>query len=76
VADDRHPATTAILRHFEYGHLPVHLTAISQQCARLAGEMVDRLEDGPELEAGLRKLLEAKDCFVRSRIEQARKEGT
>jgi hypothetical protein len=69
---DRHPATVAILRHFEYGHLPVHLAAISQQCARLAYEMADQLTDGPELTAGLRKLLEAKDCFVRAVIEQRR----
>lgn len=27
------------------------------------------LSDGPELTAGLRKLLEAKDCFVRQAIK-------
>lgn len=27
--------------------------------------MIRELPDGPELTAGLRKLLEAKDCFVR-----------
>ena len=31
--------------------------------------MDDFLPDGPEKSAGLRKLLEAKDCFVRSAIE-------
>jgi hypothetical protein len=31
--------------------------------------MVDDLPDGPELTAGLRKLLEAKDCFVRASLE-------
>jgi hypothetical protein len=30
--------------------------------------MVDLLPDDPELTAGLRKLMEAKDCFVRSAL--------
>jgi hypothetical protein len=30
--------------------------------------MNDALPDGPEKSAGLRKLLEAKDCFVRAKI--------
>jgi hypothetical protein len=33
-----------------------------------AVEVVEKLEDGPELSAGLRKLLEAKDCLVRQRL--------
>lgn len=32
------------------------------------------LPDGPELTAGLRKLLEAKDCFVRAAVD-AHREG-
>jgi len=34
----------------------------------LAYNLVDQLEDGPEFTAGLRKLLEAKDCFVRAAL--------
>jgi hypothetical protein len=30
--------------------------------------MISTLPDGPELTAGLRKLLEAKDCFVRAAV--------
>lgn len=30
--------------------------------------MIEVLPDGPELTAGLRKLLEAKDCFVRASL--------
>jgi hypothetical protein len=30
--------------------------------------MISELPDGPELTAGLRKLLEAKDCFVRQAL--------
>lgn len=62
---DRHPATRAALRWFDYGHLPEGLPRqVSTECAKLAIEMIEALDDGPELSAGLRKLREAKDCFV------------
>lgn len=67
---DRHPATTGLLRYFEYGHLPEHLQTISRPCAGLATQMVAELPDGPELTTGLRKLLEAKDCFVRAALDR------
>jgi hypothetical protein len=35
--------------------------------AELADSLAGKL-DGPELTAGLRKLLEAKDCFVRAAL--------
>jgi hypothetical protein len=38
----------------------------------LAEQMVRDLPDGPELSAGLRKLLEAKDCFVRAGLDAPR----
>lgn len=66
---DRHPATTGLLRWFEYAHLPDHLQAVSRPIGELAHAMVDELPDGPELSAGLRKLLEAKDCLVRAALE-------
>jgi hypothetical protein len=62
-----HPTTEAILKHFSFSHLPPHLQAVSQPICELAHKMAQDL-DGPELAAGLRKLLEAKDCFVRSMI--------
>ncbi len=64
----RHPATVAIARFFEYGHLPPHLQAVSKPCADLAQTMIDALPDGTELTVGLRKLLEAKDAFVRAAL--------
>jgi hypothetical protein len=64
-AEGRHPGTVGLLRHFEYAHLPPHLAALSRPVCELAHRMVDTLPDDPELTAGLRKLLEAKDCFVR-----------
>lgn len=64
----RHPSTQAIARWFEYGHLTEPLQPIARACADTADAMITRLGDGPELTAGLRKLLEAKDCFVRQHI--------
>jgi len=58
-----------ILKHFEYGHLPPHLQAVSRHFQRLAHMMHDTLPMGAELIAGLRKLLEAKDCMVRAANE-------
>lgn len=58
-----------ILRYFNYEHLPSPLREVSKACADLAYEMVDHLPDGPELRAGLRKLLESKDAFVRCALD-------
>jgi hypothetical protein len=45
-------------------NLPGDLYEIAVACNALASSMAQRLPDGPELSAGLRKLIEAKDCFV------------
>jgi len=68
-AAQRHPATTGLLRYFEYAHLPPHLQAVSKPVGDLAHHMADQLPDGPELTTGLRKLLEAKDCLVRAALD-------
>lgn len=65
---DRHPSTQHFAPLFAFEHLPEHLRTISEACHDLACEMVTRLPDGPELSTGLRKLLEAKDCFVRAAL--------
>lgn len=67
--EHRHPGTVSLLRWFEHDHLKGKQFEVSQQCSELAVHLVDDLEDGPELTAGLRKLLEAKDCFVRASID-------
>lgn len=64
----RHPGTQHLLDLFAFDHLPEPLRAISGDCCALAHGMVAQLSDGPELSAGLRKLLEAKDCLVRQRV--------
>lgn len=66
----RHPAIAALLRWFEHDHLPEGpLRDTSARVADLAHRLVDDLPDGPELTTGLRKLLEAKDCFVRASMD-------
>lgn len=65
----RHPSTQHMLRLFEFDHLPPRLQEVSKPLCELAFEMADLLPDGPELTAGLRKLLEAKDCFVRAAVD-------
>lgn len=57
-----------IMTYFEYAHLPEHLQAVSKPIGDMAAQMNDQLPDGPEKSAGLRKLLEAKDCLVRAAL--------
>ena len=66
---EKHPAVASLLRYFAWQHLPTRLQAVSAPCSVLAYEMADALPSGPELTAGLRKLLEAKDCFVRAALD-------
>ena len=49
-------------------NLPRPLLDVSIRCADLRDNLLEQLQDGPELTAGLRKLLEAKDCFVRQAL--------
>lgn len=56
------------MKYFEYTHLPDRLKIVSSPICELAKLMDKELPDGPEKSAGLRKLLEAKDCFVRAAI--------
>jgi len=62
-----------ILRFFKYDHLPNHLKVISKDFSELAHQMATRVTmddaDGRETAAGLRKLLEAKDCAVRALVK-------
>ena len=57
-----------ILQYFTYQHLPVELQRISRPICEVAAMMNSLLPDGPEKIVGLRKLLEAKDCFVRAEV--------
>lgn len=58
-----------ILKYFNFAHLPQHLQGVSWDVYGLACSMEAVLPDCAEKSAGLRKLLEAKDCFVRAALE-------
>lgn len=64
----RHPSTVQLLGFFAYDHLPPFLQAVSAPCHDLAFDLAGTLLDGPELTVALRKLLEAKDAFVRQAL--------
>lgn len=59
---------TTLIRYFKYDHLPEHMKTFSKQFYDLAIKMEETLPEGTEKEVGLRKLLEAKDCFVRANL--------
>ena len=62
-----------VLVYFEYSHLPEDLQRISKPIGELAYQMADELQnstDGAEVTVGLRKLLEAKDAFVRAALKR------
>lgn len=64
-----------MMRWFEYVHLPEDLQDVSKDVQMLAVKMDRRLPECAEKTAGLRKLLEAKDCFVRAAIEARENEA-
>ena len=59
----------SIIKYFEYEHLPEHLKAVSIPVCHVAKVMDTALPDSAEKTAGLRKMLEAKDCFVRAALD-------
>ncbi|MGL4617874.1 MAG: hypothetical protein ACRCZS_02270 [Chroococcidiopsis sp.] len=59
---------TNVDKYFDYEHLPPHLQEVSKPLGELAKLMDESLPDGAEKSAGMRKLLEAKDCFVRAKL--------
>jgi hypothetical protein len=61
------PSTT--IKYFAFAHLPPKLQAVSKPIGELAEKLETMLPDGPEKSAGMRKLLEAKDCFVRCALD-------
>lgn len=56
------------IKYFAFAHLPAHLQEVSKPIGELAEKLEVELPDGPEKSAGMRKLLEAKDCFVRAKL--------
>lgn len=61
-------AANPILRYFEYAHLPQPLGDVSKPFSLIAWSIVEEVPQSAERTAGLRKLLEAKDCIVRASL--------
>jgi hypothetical protein len=58
-----------ILKFFAYAHLPAVLQSVSKPYCDLAEALAQQgSPDYAEVAAGLRKLLEAKDCAVRAAL--------
>lgn len=55
-----------LLQFFAYSHLPAHLQEVSAPFHALADNITKTLPRNAERTVALRKLLEAKDCAVRS----------
>ena len=56
------------MKYFDYEHLPEKLQSVSKPIGEVARQLNDSLPEGEEKSAGLRKLLEAKDCLVRAAL--------
>ena len=56
------------MKYFDYEHLPEKLQDVSKPIGDIARQMNEILPNCPEKSAGLRKLLEAKDCLVRAAL--------
>lgn len=65
-----------LLDYFTYEHLPPHLQERSKKFHDLAHAMAEDFNNthSHEVAAGLRKLLEAKDCFVRAALKLPKSE--
>jgi hypothetical protein len=61
-------STLMLLEYFGYSHLPGRLGAIAKPVCDLAWHMAETLPESVEVTAGLRKLLEALDCFKRAAL--------
>lgn len=67
---NRHPSSLHMMKVLAPNpNLTGELFEISKACWLLGLGLFQVLPDGPELTAGLRKLVEAKDCFVRAALD-------
>lgn len=61
-----------LIEYFEFSHLPPHLQKISKPFSELANFMMIALNNDSESTTMMRKLLEAKDCAVRSAVRSGK----
>lgn len=68
--EGRHPSTVHMMKMLQASpNLPPNLRVVALSFQSMAEELVSLQKDGPELTAGLSKLLEAKGCFVRNALD-------
>ena len=67
---ERHPGTRHVLKFFDYDRFPEEIKPIGWAFHDLAHGLVAKLPDDPELVAGLRKLMEARNCMIRLAFDQ------
>lgn len=69
---ERHPSTQHLMKFLEPNvNLKKSQKDIADYFNEFAGDLLAHIQqDSPELTAGLRKLLEAKDCFVRASLDE------
>lgn len=72
---DRNHFTQHIVSFFDTEHLSDDLKPVMEIFMNTLADLLDELPDGIEFTAGLRKLLEAKDCFIRHAVTLRPKEG-
>lgn len=73
-ASDRNIFTQHIVGFFDSEHLREDLKPVMESFEGIIDELLEMLPDGIEFTAGLRKLLEAKDCFVRHAVIEGMRE--
>lgn len=61
--------SSTTIKYFDFTHLPPKLQRFSAPILTLAMFMESTLPDCAEKSAGMRKLLEAKDCFIRAALD-------
>ena len=64
---------TTTIQYFTHAHLPEQLQQVAKPISDLAWLMETTLPESDEKTAGMRKLLEAKDCFVRAYLGNIQK---
>ena len=65
----RHPATVQLAGYFDPDRVPTYDPELTVELEHAAAAVISKLPDCPELTVGLRKLLEARDCFHRAATE-------
>lgn len=74
--EGRHAAVQQYRHYFDGSHLShPNLRVIVNEFETMAQWLIDALPDSPELSHALRRLVEAKDCAARAKVDELRGMG-